>query len=112
MNIGKASTSVGAFFKEIINLLLDKVQKEQKTLKAKLAECEKKETSDETGEAMNREWLKLIKKYTEIETLTPELLNRLIREIVVSENILEDGTRDVSLEIHFNIKPTSNEATA
>lgn len=94
------------------NLLLDKAQKEQKTIKAKLAECEKKVTSDETGEAMNREWLKLIKKYTEIETLTPELLNRLIREIVVSENILEDGTRDVSLEIHFNIKPTSNEATA
>lgn len=94
------------------NMLLDKAQKEQKALKAKLAECEQKQSSQENGEAMNREWLKLIRKYTELDTLTPELLNRLIREIVVSENILEDGTREVSLEIHFNIKSVSNEATA
>lgn len=94
------------------NLMLDKAQKEQDALKEKIKIQEREKNSSQDAEAMNLEWLKLIRKYSELDKLTPELLNRLIREIVVSEKILEDGTREVSVEIHFNVKSIDTQASA
>ena len=102
----------GRINEDNFNLMLDKAQKEQDELKKKIKAQEQTFTESQTVEQRNRDWINLIKKYSELETLTPELLNRLIKEIVVSENILEDGTRDVSLEIHFNVKPIETQASA
>ena len=52
-----------------------------------------------------RKFRELIKEFSDIKELNAEILNRLIRTITVHENILEDGTRDISLDIHFNFKP-------
>ena len=61
------------------NLLMEKTQKEQAELKAKVEESRK-----------------------ELDAAT---LNRLIKEIVVHETIDSDKTRHISIEIHFNLKP-------
>ncbi len=39
------------------------------------------------------------------EHIDAEMLNRLIKQIVVHEDIDPDGTRNISLEIHYNFKP-------
>ena len=60
-------------------LMMEKTQKEQAELKAKVEESRK-----------------------ELDAAT---LNRLIKEIVVHETIDSDKTRQISIEIHFNLKP-------
>lgn len=102
----------GRINEDNFNLMLAKAQKEQDALKEKVKAQKQEKTSSDTAEQTNREWLKLIKKYKDLDTLTPELLNRLIKSIEVSEEIHEDGTRDVSLEIHFNVKNIDNLASA
>ena len=40
-----------------------------------------------------------------IDELTPEILHRLIKEIVVHETVGDDGHRNISIEIHYNLRP-------
>ena len=47
----------------------------------------------------------MISQYTDIEKLDSETLNRLVRQIVVHEDIDEDHVRHIRLEIHFNFQP-------
>jgi DNA invertase Pin-like site-specific DNA recombinase len=85
-----------------------KTQSEQDTLKEQLAEYENylsgesKETNDE------KIWTELIKQYADITELDAETLNRLIKKIVVHEEIGVDGRRGISLEIHYNFRPTDD----
>ncbi len=44
---------------------------------------------------------------SDIEELDSQTLQKLIREIIVHESIEEDGTRTVTAEIHFNLKPVA-----
>ena len=106
------SLFAGCISEDNFNLMLSKAQKEQDALKEKVKAQKQEKSSSDTAEQTNREWFKLIKKYKDLDTLTPELLNRLIKCIDVSEEIREDGTRDVSLEIHFNVKNIDTLASA
>ena len=72
-------TAAGRSSEANFNLLMEKTQKEQAELKAKVEESRK-----------------------ELDAAT---LNRLIKEIVVHETIDSDKTRHISIEIHFNLKP-------
>ena len=72
-------TAAGRSSEANFNLLMEKTQKEQAELKAKVEESRK-----------------------ELDAAT---LNRLIKEIVVHETIDSDKTRQISIEIHFNLKP-------
>ena len=42
------------------------------------------------------------------EHIDAEMLNRLIKQIVVHEDIDPDGTRNISLEIHYNFRPVDD----
>ena len=87
------------------NLLLEKTQKEQAELKAKV-EKGRKRLADEIRLAVDaRQWVESIQEYRDITELDASTLNRLIKEIVVHETIDSDKTRHISIEIHFNLKP-------
>ncbi len=87
------------------NLMLGKTQKEQTELKARV-ENGRKKLADEIRLACDaRQWVEAIQEYANITELDAATLNRLIKEIVVHENIDNDKTRHISIEIHFNLKP-------
>ena len=85
--------------------LMEKTQKEQAELKARVEEGRKK-LADEIRLACDaRQWVEAIQEYSDITELDAATLNRLIKEIVVHESIDSDKTRHISIEIHFNLKP-------
>lgn len=95
----------GRITEENFNLLLEKTQKEQAELKAKVEEGRKR-LADEIRLAVDaRQWVESIQEYKDITELDAPTLNRLIKEIVVHETIDSEKTRHISIEIHFNLKP-------
>ncbi len=95
----------GRITEENFNLLLEKTQKEQAELKAKVEEGRKR-LADEIRLAVDaRQWVESIQEYRDITELDASTLNRLMKEIVVHETIDSDKTRHISIEIHFNLKP-------
>lgn len=87
------------------NLILGKTQKEQEELKAKI-DKNSKLLSDKNQLVHDIEkWKTVIQEYANITELDAVILNRLIKEIIVHENIDDDKTRHISIEIHFNLKP-------
>ena len=89
----------------VVNLLMEKTQKEQAELKVRATEGRKK-LADEIRLACDaRQWVEAIQEYADITELDAATLNRLIKEIVVHESIDSDKTRHISIEIHFNLKP-------
>ena len=95
----------GRISEENFNLLLEKTQKEQAELKARMEEGRRR-LEDEIRLAVDaRQWVESIQEYKDITELDAATLNRLIKEIVVHEAIDSDKTRHISIEIHFNLKP-------
>ena len=87
------------------NLMLDKTQTEQAQLKERITEGRKK-LADELQLASDaRQWSEAIRAYAGITELDAATLNRLVKEIVVHEQIDPDRTRHITIEIHFNLKP-------
>ena len=87
------------------NLMLDKTQTEQAQLKERITEGRKK-LADELQLASDaRQWSEAIRAYADITELDAATINRLVKEIVVHEQIDPDRTRHITIEIHFNLKP-------
>ena len=85
--------------------MITKSQSEQAEVRKAIAHDQEllKQSMQSTEQA--RKWLDMVQEYVQIDELTPEILHRLIREIVVHEEITEDGRRNMSLEIHYNLRP-------
>ena len=97
--------AAGRINEQNFNLMLERTQKEQEELKAKISE-EKKKLADEIQLVNSaRQWTAAIQEYADIAKLDAAVLNKLIKEIVVHEEIDSDKTRHISIEIHFNLKP-------
>lgn len=97
--------AAGRINEQNFNLMLEKTQKEQEELKAKISE-EKKKVADEIQLVNSaRQWITAIQEYADIAELDAAVLNKLVKEIVVHEEIDSDKTRHISIEIHFNLKP-------
>ena len=97
--------AAGRINEQNFNLMLEKTQKEQEELKAKVSE-EKKKLADEIQLVNSaRQWITAIQEYADIAELDAAVLNKLVKEIVVHEEIDSDKTRHISIEIHFNLKP-------
>ena len=87
------------------NLMLDKTQTKQAQLKERITEGRKK-LADELQLASDaRQWSEAIRAYADITELDAATINRLVKEIVVHEQIDPDRTRHITIEIHFNLKP-------
>lgn len=81
--------------------MLTKCQQEQQQLQGKvlLLNNQQKQTADYRDNAA--QWLKLIRKYTELRELTPEILNELVSKIVIHEReTTESGITQV-VEIYY-----------
>lgn len=97
--------AAGRINEQNFNLMLEKTQKEQEELQAKISEGKKK-LADEIQLVNNaRQWITAIQEYADIAELDAAVLNKLVKEIVVHEEIDSDKTRHISIEIHFNLKP-------
>ena len=86
------------------NTTLSRTQAEQDEIRKALARDRK--LLDQSMQASDnaRKWLDMIREYAAIEELTPEILHRLVKEIVVHE-VIEDGKRSISIEVHYNLRP-------
>ena len=87
------------------NLILEKTQKEQAEVKARVEDARKKLSDEARIESDAKQWVDAIQEYADITELDAATLNRLIKEIVVHEHIDSEQTRHISIEIHFNLKP-------
>ena len=85
--------------------MLAKAQSEQNEVRKAISHDQEllKKSMQSTENA--RKWLDMIQEYVTIDELTPEILHRLIKEIVVHETIGDDGHRNISIEIHYNLRP-------
>ena len=97
--------AAGRINEQNFNLMLEKTQKEQEELKAKISEGKKKLADEIQLVNSARQWTAAIQEYADIAELDAAVLNKLVKEIVVHEEIDSDKTRHISIEIHFNLKP-------
>jgi len=74
---------------------------EQKVLKEACALLESDLSSAEQKKTDLRMLLKAMRKQTEIKTLTPELVNTLIRRIEIHKPTTENGKKTVNVDIYF-----------
>lgn len=78
---------------------LSEYQKEQKQLSQRLSEIEA-ELNQKDEYAENLRWLsEAVKVYTQVETLTTDMVNRLIERIEVSHLETVDGEKQQSVRI-------------
>lgn len=97
----------GAISKENFDAVMSKTQSEQSELKERISQTEAA-LEGEVNEAESAKlWLDTISEYANITELDTVTLNRLIKEIIIHETIDENKKRNVTAEIHFNIKPIS-----
>jgi Site-specific recombinases, DNA invertase Pin homologs len=86
-------------------VMIKKAQDEQAEVRKAIEQDQEllKQSMQSTENA--RKWLEMVQDYVQIDELTPEILHRLIKEIVVHEAIDPDGHRNISIEIHYNLRP-------
>ncbi|MDR0273017.1 MAG: recombinase family protein [Clostridiales bacterium] len=85
------------------NAILSKTQSEQKSLRERLQHNQKRLEHQQQEQDDNSRWATLIKEYAEINELDTATLQRLIKKIVVHEDLDGDIIRQ-TVEIHFNLK--------
>ena len=85
--------------------LMKNTSEEQSSLVATVEEYEAKLADNEAYDNSYNKWVELAGNYVAIKELDAESLNQLVKNIIVHENISEDGTRNISVEIHYNFKP-------
>ena len=78
---------------------------EKLSLQAKISEGKKKLADEIQLVNSARQWTAAIQEYADIAELDAAVLNKLVKEIVVHEEIDSDKTRHIFIEIHFNLKP-------
>ena len=95
----------GTISEPMFNSLVERTKKESEELQKQIASDTKKlsKNSSENGNA--RKWIDTIKEYADITELDSETLNRLVKQIVVHEDITKDGDRNITMEIHYNFRP-------
>ena len=98
----------GAVSEENFRAVLSKTQAEQSEVKARIEQTEQALNSDAKQAENTKLWLDTIAEYANITVLDAEILNRLVREIIVHETISDNRERKISVEIHYNLKPISD----
>ncbi len=97
----------GRISEQNFNVMMEKAQNEQTELRKKVEANKKYVAAENRISADSKKWQEVIQEYVDIEELDSQTLQKLIREIIVHESIAEDGTRTVTAEIHFNLKPAA-----
>jgi hypothetical protein len=90
---------------------IEKNEAETDDLEKQIAEDEKRLSKNDSESGNARKWIDLIKDCANITELDADTLNRLINKIIVHEEITKDGDRNISMEIHYNFRPTDESKT-
>jgi DNA invertase Pin-like site-specific DNA recombinase len=101
----------GRITENIFESMIEKTKTEADDLEKQIAEDEKRLSKNDSESGNARKWIDLIKDYADITELDADTLNRLINKIIVHEEITEDGDRNISMEIHYNFRPTDESKT-
>ena len=76
---------------------------EQRSLKERIAVLQEELAKTQEAAANAERFMKIIRKYTSFEELTPTLLREFIEKIVVHESTTdEDGTRRQDVDIYYS----------
>lgn len=75
---------------------------EQKDLKEKIEILNKSISTTEQKETAITSFVDKVKKYTEIEELTPEVINKLIDKILVHQQTKVDGKKYQQIDIYYS----------
>ena len=87
--------------------MMARTTKEQNELATKIEEYEKYLADNEVYNSSYNKWVEFVGDYVDIKELDADTLNQLVKKIVVHEDIEDDGTRNISVEIHYNFKPVN-----
>lgn len=96
----------GVISEENCSHILAKSQTEQTALKNRVALNQKRLNEQQQIQEDNSCWLEMIKDYADVRELDAITLNRLIKQIVIHEDMSGDTIRQ-TVEIHFNFKNQS-----
>ena len=99
----------GKLNEDTFNSILEQKQAEQATLKNRVRLNSERIAEREQEEIDNVRWIETIKEYADIRELDATTLNRLIRVIVIHEDLDGETVRQ-TFESHWNFKG-SNENT-
>jgi DNA invertase Pin-like site-specific DNA recombinase len=99
----------GKLANENFEKLIEKAQDEQSALIDRISRNREDLAARKNMTVNSREWIDLFSEYADIEELDPDTLHRLVREIVIHEEIDDDGNRSITIEIHFNLNPCVTE---
>jgi len=86
---------------ENFNLILTKSQAEQATLRERIANNQARLATEQQEQDDTTRWISLIKEYADIRELDAATLQRLIKKIVIHEDLDGEIIRQ-TVEIHFN----------
>ena len=89
----------------MFNSLVERTKKESEDLMKQISHDERKLIKNSSVNGNARKWIETIKEYADITELDSETLNRLVKQIVVHEEITKDGDRNITMEIHYNFRP-------
>ena len=85
-------------------MLMAKTQSDQEETKARIQLLQQEQQSHSQSAFDDEQWREAIRQYADITELDAVTLNKLVRQIVVHEEIGEDGVRGIAVEIHFNMR--------
>lgn len=77
-------------------------EREQKELEASSAELQAAVEACEQQKVNVKSFINLVKRYTEPDELTPDILHMFVEKIVVHEADKTDGHRTQQIDIHYN----------
>ncbi len=95
---------MGRISEENFSMLMAKTQTEQEEAKAHIRLLQQEQQRRSQSAFDDEQWREAIRQYADITELDAVTLNKLVRQVVVHEEISTDGTRKISVEIHFNMK--------
>lgn len=78
------------------------LETEQKALKAELPEKEAALTEETDREGGLQDFVRKAKRYTELQSLTPEIVHEFIEKIVIHEAVTVENRRVQLIDIYFN----------
>ena len=91
----------GKISDERFDLLAKKYEAEQTALKSEIVELKKALDLVNDEESNIREFLKVVNSYTEIEELTPEILNNFIDRIYIGEKYSDGSAHKQEIRIIY-----------
>ncbi len=92
--------------------LSDKYEDEQQELKVRIGKCSAALEQEHENTVNVDRFLALVRKYTRIEELTPELLNLFIKKIVIHAPDKSSGKRTQKVDIYYNFIGETPEITS